>query len=363
MPKQANAQSTVLIMAGGTGGHIFPGLAVAKALQEKGYAIEWLGSEQKMEADLVPKHGIPFNGISVSGLRGKGKAALLKAPWMMKKAIAQATQVIKRVKPVAVVGFGGFASGPGGVAAKLQGVPLLVHEQNSVAGLTNKLLAKMAKRVLLGFEGAIESKKSVWVGNPSREEIMALQLENKTLHSPAHVLVMGGSLGALALNQRLPELFKPYEKAGQITVLHQAGKGRKTATEQAYEAAGVDATVVEFIDDVADKMRWADVMVCRSGASTVTEIALAGIPALFVPFPFAVDDHQTHNAQQLVEKGGAALIQENELEAQRFADAFEPMIEPITWQAMMQAQKQMGEKLQHATAAIVAEIEECIHGR
>lgn len=350
----------VLIMAGGTGGHIFPGLSVAKALIEKGIDVQWLGANDKMERQLVPKHGIVFNGINVSGVRGKGKLALLKAPLMLLKAIIEARKVVKSYNPDLVIGFGGFTAGPGGLAAKLLGKPLFIHEQNSVAGLTNTSLAKIANKVLLAFDGAIKGSHVEWVGNPSRKEIIELNSQVKQFKQPSELLVLGGSLGAKALNQGLPELLAPYSQ--QIVITHQVGKGGVEACKAAYEQAGVEANVVEFIDDMAAAYGQADMMVCRSGASTVTEVALANIPALFVPFPFAVDDHQTHNAQFLVDAGGALLLQESDLSKANFEPLFEQLLDKQRWAEMSQSQQAMGEKLKHATSVIVQRIEETFDG-
>lgn len=318
-----NEQAKVLIMAGGTGGHIFPGLAVAEELKNKGWSAAWLGSKGGMEEELVAREQIELNLISVSGLRGKGAIGWLKAPFSLTKAIIEAMKVLKTVKPKVVVGFGGFASGPGGLAAFLTGTPLVIHEQNAIAGMTNKVLSKFAKKVFQAFPGAFShSNKVETVGNPVRQQIHAVRKrkdinEIKEIAVPLNVLVIGGSRGALALNKNLPKVFKSLIAKKQIIVRHQVGKGRELASKAFYSEQGISLEkrieIVEFIDDMADAMCWADLVICRAGASTVSEIATAGLCAVFVPFPFAVDDHQTANANWLVKEEAAICIQESEL--------------------------------------------------
>ncbi len=321
---------SALIMAGGTGGHIFPGLAVARELQSKGWKTNWLGSVGGMETQLIGDTDIPLNLISISGLRGNGLSGWLKAPFTLLKAIFQAIKIIRKTKPDIVIGFGGFASGPGGLAAFLLRKPLFIHEQNAVAGMTNKSLAKLAKRVFLAFPNAIEnnkgSKKFQIIGNPIRREITELSKfnhasssENKSIK--INLLVVGGSRGARVFNDVLPELLSPLLKLHKIAVRHQSGKGNLATTMAIYAENEIqdsdDLKVEEFIKNMKDAYRWADLVVCRAGALTVSEIAAVGIAAIFVPFPYAVDDHQTKNALWLVKQDAAILIGETDLNSDK----------------------------------------------
>lgn len=304
---------TLLVMAGGTGGHVFPGLAVADRLKAQGWTIHWLGTADRMEAELVPAHGYPISFIDIQGVRGNGIKRLLVAPYRIVKSVLQARRVLKNIRPDVVLGMGGFASGPGGVAAWLSGIPLLLHEQNAAAGLTNKLLARLAKRVLMAFPGAFApSARTAVVGNPVRPEVVALpdpQLRSSS--EPLRLLIVGGSLGARVLNEQVPPAVA---SAGvPIEVRHQCGKGNRETVAQAYAELGVEAEVSEFIKDMADAYAWADLVVCRAGALTVSEVAAAGVAAIFVPLPHAVDDHQTRNALTLVDGGAAEFLPQSEL--------------------------------------------------
>ncbi|MDM5085932.1 undecaprenyldiphospho-muramoylpentapeptide beta-N-acetylglucosaminyltransferase [Aeromonas rivipollensis] len=304
---------TLLVMAGGTGGHVFPGLAVADRLKAQGWTIHWLGTADRMEAELVPAHGYPISFIDIQGVRGNGIKRLLVAPYRIVKSVLQARRVLKSIRPDVVLGMGGFASGPGGVAAWLSGIPLLLHEQNAAAGLTNKLLARLAKRVLMAFPGAFApSARTAVVGNPVRPEVVALpdpQLRSSS--EPLRLLIVGGSLGARVLNEQVPPAVA---SAGvPIEVRHQCGKGNRETVAQAYAELGVEAEVSEFIKDMADAYAWADLVVCRAGALTVSEVAAAGVAAIFVPLPHAVDDHQTRNALTLVDGGAAEFLPQSEL--------------------------------------------------
>ncbi|WP_404839563.1 undecaprenyldiphospho-muramoylpentapeptide beta-N-acetylglucosaminyltransferase [Aeromonas media] len=304
---------TLLVMAGGTGGHVFPGLAVADRLKAQGWTIHWLGTADRMEAELVPAHGYPISFIDIQGVRGNGIKRLLVAPYRIVKSVLQARRVLKSIRPDVVLGMGGFASGPGGVAAWLSGIPLLLHEQNAAAGLTNKLLARLAKRVLMAFPGAFApSARTAVVGNPVRPEVVALpdpQLRSSS--EPLRLLIVGGSLGARVLNEQVPPAVA---SAGvPIEVRHQCGKGNRETVAQAYAEQGVEAEVSEFIKDMADAYAWADLVVCRAGALTVSEVAAAGVAAIFVPLPHAVDDHQTRNALTLVDGGAAEFLPQSEL--------------------------------------------------
>ncbi|MFC0309780.1 undecaprenyldiphospho-muramoylpentapeptide beta-N-acetylglucosaminyltransferase [Gallibacterium trehalosifermentans] len=302
----------LLVMAGGTGGHVFPAIAVARVLQQQGWEIEWLGTKDRMEAQLVPKHGIPIHFIEISGLRGKGITALVKAPWQIFKAVLQARKIIKTYRPDAVLGMGGYVSGPGGVAAKLCGVPIVLHEQNAVAGLTNKWLAKIATRVLQAFPTAFASAEVV--GNPVRSDMFTLPTPQQRFsmrEGALRVLVVGGSQGARILNLLMPQVAA--QLGDKITIRHQVGQGNREAIRQLYlEQAQVEVT--EFIDDMAEAYAWADVVICRSGALTVCEIAAAGVPAIFVPFQHK-DRQQYLNARYLADSGAAEIIEQTELSA------------------------------------------------
>ncbi|MBQ0754935.1 MAG: undecaprenyldiphospho-muramoylpentapeptide beta-N-acetylglucosaminyltransferase [Gammaproteobacteria bacterium] len=310
-------RSTVLIMAGGTGGHVFPALTVAAVLRDKGYAIHWLGAENGIEERLVPPHDYPLNLLSISGVRGNGVIRKLLAPFKLLSAIIAAREVIRKTQPKLAIGFGGFASGPGGLAAKLSGVPLLIHEQNAVPGLTNRVLAVIARQVLQGFSGAFSN--GVTVGNPVRPQIAEMASPEQRYGSRdgcLRVLVLGGSQGALALNRVLPaELARVAESTnGEIEIRHQAGRGRADEALKAYQAASLTAQVEEFIEDMAAVYAWADLVICRAGAATVAEVAAAGVATLFIPLPTAVDDHQTMNARWLSDQNAALLMPQSSLE-------------------------------------------------
>lgn len=333
MAKQPNLARTsprILIMAGGTGGHIFPAKAVAMALLEQGWQVHWLGSKDRMEAQLVPQFGLPFHSIDISGLRGKSKLSLLTAPWMLIKSLWQARRIISTVQPDLVLGFGGYASGPGGLAAWLSQVPLLIHEQNAVAGSTNKLLAKLARHVLVAFPSAFAAlPKQQLVGNPVRAELINVagqressqpisRAPDSSVNPGLNILVIGGSLGAKALNEQLPPIFAAAATSGQINVQHQTGTALLRNTQERYAALtqpGLSVTVTAFIDDMAAAYGWADVVICRAGASTVSEVASAGVAAIFVPLPNAIDDHQTANANWLSQQQAALVLTQTELTA------------------------------------------------
>ncbi|AWK43278.1 undecaprenyldiphospho-muramoylpentapeptide beta-N-acetylglucosaminyltransferase [Photorhabdus laumondii subsp. laumondii] len=298
----------LMVMAGGTGGHVFPGLAVAHHLKDQGWDVLWLGTADRMEADLVPKHGIDIEFIQISGLRGKGIKALLAAPVRIFKAIRQAKAIMRRYQPDVVLGMGGYVSGPGGIAAWMCGVPVVLHEQNGIAGLTNRWLAKIATTVLQAFPGAFP--KAPVVGNPVREDVLALPIPEQRLtgrEGPIRVLVVGGSQGARILNQAMPEIAA--RMGDKITLWHQTGKGAKESVQNAYDnSVKCEHKITEFIDDMAQAYAWADVVICRSGALTVSEVSAAGLPGIFVPFQHK-DRQQYWNALPL-EKVGAAKILE-----------------------------------------------------
>ncbi len=313
-PRLDPSQRPVMIMAGGTGGHIFPGLAVAKVLRERGVPVTWLGADGAMETRLVPQHDIHIDTLAIGGLRGKGKLALLGAPLRLLRAIRAAGFLIRDRQPRAVIAFGGFASGPGGIAARLHGLPLLVHEQNRAPGMTNRVLSRVARRVLAGFPGSF-AKREEAVGNPVRAEIAAitppdLRLANR--HGPLHLLVLGGSQGARVLNNAVPKALAALGAGMPVQVRHQSGEKLHAEALQAYADAGVQASVEPFIADMAEAFAWADLVVCRSGASTLAELCAVGVGSVLVPFAAAVDDHQTRNAEYLVERGAAVLLKQDE---------------------------------------------------
>ena len=306
-----NSSPCILIMAGGTGGHIFPGLAVANELREKSWNIHWLGTQARMEAQIVPNAGYPIHFIDVAGVRGNGLFRLLAAPFKLLKAMMQARKVIKEHKPDVVLGMGGFASGPGGIAAWLSGTPLIVHEQNAVAGMTNKWLSRIARSVFTGFENTSGLSNAVWIGNPVRSDIASLSAAEQP-NAPMRVLVVGGSLGAKTLNENVPKSLTELET---LEIKHQCGKGNKADVEKAYSAvSNAQVEVSDFIEDMAAAYQWADLIICRAGALTVAEVAAAGKAAVFVPLPHAVDDHQTKNAKSLADHQAAELMPQPELE-------------------------------------------------
>jgi UDP-N-acetylglucosamine--N-acetylmuramyl-(pentapeptide) pyrophosphoryl-undecaprenol N-acetylglucosamine transferase len=299
----------VMILAGGTGGHIFPGLAVAAALRARGVPVSWLGADGGMETRLVPQHGIAIDTIAVKGLRGKGVMALLGAPLRVLQAIRAASRVMRARQPLAVISFGGYAAGPGGIAAKLHGVPLIVHEQNRAPGMTNRVLARFARSVLTGFPQTFKGIDEDVVGNPVRESIAALPMPAQRFaarNGALRLLVLGGSQGARALNDAVPRALATLN--GSVQVRHQCGEKLRGDAERAYARAGVAATVEPFIADMADAYANADLVVCRAGALTLAELCAAGVGSVLVPFPQAVDDHQTRNAEYLVERGAALLL-------------------------------------------------------
>ncbi len=309
----------LMVMAGGTGGHVFPGLAVAHHLIEQGWQVRWLGTADRMEADLVPKHGIEIDFIRISGLRGKGVKALLLAPVRIFNAWRQARRIMKNWQPDVVLGMGGYVSGPGGLAAWSCGIPVVLHEQNGIAGLTNKWLAKIATKVMQAFPGAFPTADVV--GNPVRTDVLALPLPAERLSGrmgPIRVLVVGGSQGARILNQTMPQVAAQLGEA--ITLWHQTGKGGLETVQQAYRDAGQPQhKVTEFIDDMAEAYAWADVVVCRSGALTVSEVAAAGLPAIFVPFQHK-DRQQYWNALPLEKAGAAKIFEQPQFTAAAVAD-------------------------------------------
>ncbi|MFC0266941.1 undecaprenyldiphospho-muramoylpentapeptide beta-N-acetylglucosaminyltransferase [Kushneria aurantia] len=326
-------------MAGGTGGHVVPALSLARALVAEGIEVHWLGTPRGIENTLVPAAGLPLHHVSIAGLRGRGTLGWLRAPWRLWRAVRQAQRIITELEVSLVVGLGGFASGPGGLAARRLGIPLLIHEQNALPGLTNRVLARLATRVYAAFPGAFaESRRPQVIGNPVRDEIAAIGTRPPAAEALAgrapRLLVVGGSLGAQVLNQRLPEALALLEPGIRPEVRHQAGRDKEQATVEGYRSAGVEARVSAFIDDMAEAYEWADLVVCRSGALTVTELAAAGRASLLVPFPHAVDDHQTINARFLVDAGAAELLPQSQMSAERLADTLQALLDPERLVAM-----------------------------
>lgn len=309
----------ILVMAGGTGGHVYPALAVARELESRSQDVVWLGTQRGLESRVVPEAGIDIERISVKGLRRKGAFALLVAPFQLAWALMQSLGVILRRRPVAVLGMGGFVSGPGGLAAWLTRRPLVIHEQNAAAGLTNRLLARLARVVLQAFPGSFNSRvRAETVGNPVREDIAAVAApaaRYRDRQGPLRLLVLGGSQGALALNRTVPAGLAKLPPAERPIVKHQCGTLTLDIARDAYKQHGVEVELLPYIEDMASVYAWADLVVCRAGALTVAEICAVGLPALFVPYPGAVDDHQTANARPLADAGAAVIIDESMLSA------------------------------------------------
>lgn len=315
-----------MVMAGGTGGHIFPGLAVAEALRERGWRVHWFGGRgtaqrPSMESQLVPARGLAFDCIDFGGLRGKGFLTMALLPVRLLQAFWQSLALLRRIRPDVVVGLGGYITFPGGMMSVLLGKPLVLHEQNSVAGLANRVLCQVADRVFTAFPGVLE--KAQWVGNPLRAGFLSQPAPAQRFagrQGPLRLLVVGGSLGAKALNEQVPQALALLPEAKRPQVIHQSGAGQLNALRANYQAAGVQADLTDFIEDTAAAFAQADLIICRAGASTVTEIAAVGAAAVFVPFPFAVDDHQSRNAQYLVDAGGGWLMPQQSLSAAALAE-------------------------------------------
>lgn len=341
--RHADDKAPVMILAGGTGGHIFPALAVAKVLRARGVPVTWLGANGAMETRLVPQHDIPLDTIAISGVRGKGGLAMLGVPLRVLRAVRSAALVLRQRAPRAVVSFGGFAAGPGGMAARLQGRPLLVHEQNRAPGFTNRVLAKFARRILTGFPGSFPTREEA-VGNPVRNEIATLPLPAQRYAVPTRhlkLLVLGGSQGARVLNNALPQALAALSGL-QIDVRHQCGEKMRDEAVRAYAEAGVQASVESFIADMAQAYSWADLVVCRAGASTLAELCAVGIGSVLVPFAAAVDDHQTKNAMYLVEHGAALLLRQDDQLAKRLQQVLaELAVDPARRLAMAEAARDL----------------------
>ncbi|MEJ2326446.1 MAG: undecaprenyldiphospho-muramoylpentapeptide beta-N-acetylglucosaminyltransferase [Chromatiaceae bacterium] len=350
--------ASVAIMAGGTGGHVFPALAVASLLREQGMEVFWIGTRKGMEARLVPAHGIPIEWLTIEGLRGKGARALLTVPWRLLVALRQAHAILRRRRPSVALGMGGFASGPGGLVARLLGLPLVIQEQNRVPGLTNRWLARIADRVFEAFPGSFpQSRRAVACGNPVRPEIAALPAPEERMAGRSgsrRLLVLGGSLGARVLNETVAKAVATLPEALRPEILHQAGQLTLETAREAYREVEVNARVTPFVDDMAAAYAWADLVVCRAGALTVSELAAAGVGSVLVPYPHAVDDHQTGNARYLVDADAACLLPQSELTAPALGALLAGLLKaPARLVAMAQSARSMA-RLDAATRIAAA---------
>ncbi len=320
----------VLIMAGGTGGHIFPGLAVAEVLKTQNVPVRWLGAEGGMETRTVPAAGIALDVVSITGLRGKGVMRWLRMPLMLLRAVWQARRLLEANRPGCAVSFGGYAAAPGGIAAWTKGIPVLVHEQNRIPGLTNRLLSRFSRKILQGFPGTFPPKMAaIDAGNPVRREVAALAEPQTRLagrEGPLRILVTGGSQGAQVLNRVVPLALQILYSSVALEIRHQAGAKRVDEAVEAYANAGVKAEITPFISDMAAAYEWADLVICRSGALTVAELAAAGVAAVLVPFAYAVDDHQTRNAEYLADAGAAVILAQSTLDGQILATTLKPLL-------------------------------------
>ena len=350
-------QKTILVMAGGTGGHIFPGLAVADCLKAQGWRVVWLGAPSSMEAELVPKHGYAMGLVDFYGVRGKGWWRKVTFPVRLLFAMWQCLFVFLQYRPAVVLGMGGYITVPGGLMAALLRRPLVIHEQNAVAGMSNKLLARYSKRVMSGFPGVLPNAE--WCGNPVRAAIASLPAPGQRYvgrEGALNVLVVGGSLGAKVINERLPKALALISPEVRPHVLHQSGKHHYAATRTAYEQAGVDAMVAPFVDDMAFYYDQADLVVCRSGALTVSEMAAAGLASVLVPFPHAVDDHQTVNARFLSDRGAAVLLPQKEMTPERLAELLRNMTRERTLQMAQAARAAAQPNAAQRVAQVCAEV-------
>ena len=323
------AAKQFLMMAGGTGGHVFPALATARRLEAAGHSVHWLGSQAGMEEELVKAAGIPLSLIAIKGLRGKGRLAMLAAPGRLLRALWQAMAVVRKVRPDCVVGMGGFVTGPGGLAAWIMRRPLVIHEQNAIAGMTNRILARLATTVMEAFPGSFGvGVNAECTGNPVRDDLATLPEPSQRMagrQGAVRLLVLGGSLGALALNQCVPQALARLDAEHRPEVRHQCGRRHQEVTQAAYREAGVDARIEPFVEDMRAAYEWADLVVCRAGALTVAELCAAGLGAVLVPFPHAVDDHQTHNAGYMVDGQAAILVPQTDLSPAHLAEILAPL--------------------------------------
>ncbi len=338
-------RGNILIMAAGTGGHVFPALACAQEFKARGYQVHWLGAGRGIENELVPEAGFTLHTLKVDGLRGKGVASLLTAPFKLLAALWQAKRLMGQLQPVCVLGFGGYVTGPGGLAAKLSSVPLVIHEQNAVAGTANRALSVFATRVCEAFPGTFKQRKNcVTTGNPVRESLFLATPRNDLQQRAVNLLVLGGSLGAEPLNKLVPAALAQLPQELRPEVFHQAGREHDQITRERYAEAAVAAQVVPFISDMARAYAWADLVICRAGALTVSELAAAGLAAFLVPLPHAIDDHQTRNAEFLAKQGAAVLLPQHATDADRLAAQLKEVlmdkqrIKTMGEQARLQAQ-------------------------
>ncbi|NOT12336.1 MAG: undecaprenyldiphospho-muramoylpentapeptide beta-N-acetylglucosaminyltransferase [Methylococcaceae bacterium] len=327
----------IIIMAGGTGGHVFPALAVAQALAEKDWQVSWLGTQKGLESRVIPENGIAIDWLSVAGVRGKGLLSKVMAILMLLKACLQAAVILRKRKPDVVLGMGGFVAGPGGLMAKILGIPLVIHEQNRVPGTTNRLLARIANRVLEAFPDSFEKNAGAeCTGNPLRKPFLQLQDKpGKAEIEPLNILIVGGSQGAKALNESVPDAIA---EIGRIKVKHQTGLAMRDQVAERYTALGVDAEVSDFISDMVAAYQWADLIICRAGAMTISEVAAVGVPGIFIPLPGAIDDHQTANAKYLTDAGAGRLLMQKDLNKATLVLAIKEVREKLD--VMRQAAKQ-----------------------
>ncbi|TRW91391.1 undecaprenyldiphospho-muramoylpentapeptide beta-N-acetylglucosaminyltransferase [Candidatus Methylobacter oryzae] len=323
----------IVIMAGGTGGHVFPALAVAQELIEKGWQVSWLGTQKGLEGRVIPEQGIEIDWLSVAGVRGKGWLSLITAVLLLIKACSQALKILRQRKPDVVLGMGGFVAGPGGLMAKLLGIPLVIHEQNRVPGTTNRLLARMANQVLEAFPGSFNKKLGAkFTGNPLRKQFIGCA-ERKIAHQGTNILIVGGSQGAQALNEAVPGAFAALgsdSATGKtIQIKHQTGAAMQKQVESRYQELGINAEVDAFIEDMVAAYQWADLVICRSGAMTVSEVAAAGVPAIFIPLPSAIDDHQAANARYLADAGAGLILSQKDLNATALVENITKVIKQL----------------------------------
>jgi UDP-N-acetylglucosamine--N-acetylmuramyl-(pentapeptide) pyrophosphoryl-undecaprenol N-acetylglucosamine transferase len=349
--------TTVLVMAGGTGGHVFPALAVAQQMRAQGIRVHWLGTRAGMEARVIPQAGFAIDFINIKGLRGKSVLGWLLAPLRLLIALGQALQVCRRLQPNVVLGMGGFVTGPGGVASWFLRRPLVIHEQNAIPGMTNRWLARLAKRVLQAFPNSFAAQRKLYhTGNPVRTSILQISEAAQRYGERTgalRVLIVGGSLGAQALNECVPQALARLDAGLRPQVWHQSGRDKLTSTQQAYTAHQLEAKLVEFIDDMDAAYAWADLLICRAGAMTVSEISNVGVASILVPFPHAVDDHQTANAHYLSDAGAAILIQQVELTPQRLADELTRLLNGGRAQLLVMANKALTLARPHATEDVI----------
>lgn len=326
----------IVIMAGGTGGHVFPALAVAQSLMEKGWQVSWLGTQKGLEARVIPEHGIDIDWLAVAGVRGKGMLAKITAVFKLFKACLQAAQILRKRKPDVVLGMGGFVAGPGGLMAKLLGIPLVIHEQNRVPGTTNRLLAKLASRVLEAFPNSFAPKvKAECSGNPLRKAFLQARVAKHPSENQINILVVGGSLGAQILNEIVPEAIA---LLSGVKIKHQTGAVMCLQVTERYQTLGINAEVSAFIDDMVAAYQWADLVICRAGAMTVSEISAMGVPAIFIPLPSAIDDHQTANAHYLTDAHAGLLLMQKDLTAGQLAEKITQARQELTAMGLAAAQ-------------------------